>query len=62
LVGECTGVVRLDARVSAAVGHGFGSWYRRTANRKVLGHDDVAVYDASLSEWGADPTLPMERD
>jgi thiosulfate/3-mercaptopyruvate sulfurtransferase len=26
----------------------------------LLGHDDVAVYDASLSEWAADPTLPME--
>ena len=27
----------------------------------LLGHDDVAVYDASLSEWAADPALPMER-
>jgi thiosulfate/3-mercaptopyruvate sulfurtransferase len=26
----------------------------------LLGHDRVAVYDASLSEWAADPTLPME--
>jgi thiosulfate/3-mercaptopyruvate sulfurtransferase len=26
----------------------------------LLGRDDVAVYDASLSEWTADPTLPME--
>jgi thiosulfate/3-mercaptopyruvate sulfurtransferase len=25
-----------------------------------LGHDDVAVYDNSLSEWAADPSLPME--
>jgi thiosulfate/3-mercaptopyruvate sulfurtransferase len=25
----------------------------------LLGHDDVAVYDASLSEWAADPSLPM---
>jgi thiosulfate/3-mercaptopyruvate sulfurtransferase len=25
----------------------------------MLGHDDVAVYDASLSEWAADPNLPM---
>jgi len=24
-----------------------------------LGHPDVAVYDGSLSEWSADPTLPM---
>jgi thiosulfate/3-mercaptopyruvate sulfurtransferase len=27
----------------------------------LLGRDDVAVYDASLSEWGADPSLPMEK-
>jgi thiosulfate/3-mercaptopyruvate sulfurtransferase len=25
-----------------------------------LGHGDVAVYDNSLSEWAADPSLPME--
>jgi thiosulfate/3-mercaptopyruvate sulfurtransferase len=28
----------------------------------LLGRDDVAVYDASLSEWASDPSLPMERD
>ena len=27
-----------------------------------LGHERVAVYDGSLSEWASDPTLPMERD
>jgi thiosulfate/3-mercaptopyruvate sulfurtransferase len=27
----------------------------------LLGKDDVAVYDASLSEWAADPSLPMEK-
>jgi len=26
----------------------------------LLGRPDVAVYDASLSEWAADPSLPME--
>jgi len=26
----------------------------------LLGRDDVAVYDASLSEWAKDPSLPME--
>jgi thiosulfate/3-mercaptopyruvate sulfurtransferase len=26
----------------------------------LLGHDGVAVYDASLAEWAADPSLPME--
>ena len=28
----------------------------------LLGKDDVALYDASLSEWAADASLPMERD
>ena len=28
----------------------------------LLGHEDVAVYDASLSEWAADESLPMESD
>jgi thiosulfate/3-mercaptopyruvate sulfurtransferase len=28
----------------------------------LLGRGDVAVYDASLSEWAADPALPMEHD
>jgi thiosulfate/3-mercaptopyruvate sulfurtransferase len=27
---------------------------------EMLGHKSVKVYDASLSEWAADPTLPME--
>lgn len=26
----------------------------------LLGHDDVALYDASLSEWAVDEALPME--
>jgi thiosulfate/3-mercaptopyruvate sulfurtransferase len=26
----------------------------------LLGHEHVAVYDASLSEWAADPSLPMQ--
>ena len=28
----------------------------------LLGHLDVKLYDASLSEWATDPTLPMETD
>jgi thiosulfate/3-mercaptopyruvate sulfurtransferase len=27
---------------------------------RLLGHEDVAVYDASLEEWAADPELPLE--
>ena len=26
----------------------------------MLGHKNVQLYDASLSEWAPDPTLPME--
>ena len=26
----------------------------------LLGHPNIALYDASLSEWAADPSLPME--
>jgi thiosulfate/3-mercaptopyruvate sulfurtransferase len=28
----------------------------------LLGHPDVKLYDASLSEWAIDPILPMETD
>lgn len=27
-----------------------------------LGHSDLAVYDASMSEWAKDESLPIERD
>jgi thiosulfate/3-mercaptopyruvate sulfurtransferase len=26
----------------------------------LLGHDNVTIYDGSLSEWTADPSMPME--
>jgi thiosulfate/3-mercaptopyruvate sulfurtransferase len=26
----------------------------------MLGHSDVKIYDASLSEWAKDDSLPME--
>jgi thiosulfate/3-mercaptopyruvate sulfurtransferase len=29
---------------------------------KLLGYEDVAVYDASLEEWATDPSLPIEVD
>jgi thiosulfate/3-mercaptopyruvate sulfurtransferase len=28
----------------------------------LLGHENVGVYDASMFEWGNDPSLPMEAD
>ena len=30
--------------------------------QKLMGYDNVALYDASMQEWGFDETLPMERD
>jgi thiosulfate/3-mercaptopyruvate sulfurtransferase len=27
----------------------------------MLGHPDVRLYDASMSEWANDPALPMEQ-
>ena len=28
--------------------------------QKALGYEDVALYDASMQEWGKDETLPMD--
>ena len=30
--------------------------------QKALGYEDVALYDASMQEWGKDNSLPMEKD
>jgi thiosulfate/3-mercaptopyruvate sulfurtransferase len=30
--------------------------------QKALGYQDVALYDASMQEWGKDDSLPMEKD
>lgn len=30
--------------------------------QKLMGYDNVALYDASMQEWGFDERLPMERD
>lgn len=49
----------LDKRVITYCGGGIAA----SADAFVLvmlGHDDVRLYDASLSEWAADPSLPME--
>lgn len=47
-----------DKRVIAYCGHGIAA----SADAFVLtllGHPDVAIYDASLSEWAADESLPI---
>lgn len=49
-----------DGRRSRAVTYcGGGIAASSAALLTLLGHDDVAVYDGSLSEWAADPSLPM---
>jgi thiosulfate/3-mercaptopyruvate sulfurtransferase len=30
--------------------------------QKLMGYDNIALYDASMQEWGFDDSLPMERD
>jgi thiosulfate/3-mercaptopyruvate sulfurtransferase len=45
LITYCGGGIAASSAAFAAVMAGFG---------------DVAVYDASLQEWAADPSLPME--
>lgn len=53
------GVGALDKRVITYCGGGIAA----SADALVLtmlGHEDVVVYDASLSEWASDPGLPME--
>ncbi len=30
--------------------------------QKLMGYDNVGLYDASMQEWGFDDSLPMERD
>jgi thiosulfate/3-mercaptopyruvate sulfurtransferase len=49
----------MDRKVIAYCGGGIAA----SADALVLtmlGHTDVRIYDASLSEWAKDPTLPMQ--
>lgn len=48
----------LDRRVIAYCGGGIAATADAWA-LAMLGHEDVVVYDASLSEWAVDPALPM---
>ncbi|MGH7155195.1 MAG: sulfurtransferase [Acetobacteraceae bacterium] len=49
----------LDKRVITYCGGGIAASADALA-LVLLGHKDVRIYDASLSEWAADPALPME--
>ena len=48
----------LDRRVIAYCGGGIAATADALA-LTMLGHEDVVVYDASLSEWAKDESLPM---
>ncbi len=49
----------LDKRVITYCGGGIAASADALA-LVMLGHEDVRLYDASLSEWATDPALPME--
>ena len=49
----------LDKRVITYCGGGIAASADALA-LVMLGHDNVVVYDASLSEWAPDPALPMQ--
>ncbi|NJN51040.1 MAG: hypothetical protein HC809_03935 [Gammaproteobacteria bacterium] len=46
-------------RVIAYCGGGISATIDAFALR-LIGCDDVAVYDGSMSEWAADPALPLK--
>ncbi len=48
-----------DARVITYCGGGIAA-SSDALILSLLGYEDVAVYDGSLSEWALDPSLPME--
>lgn len=50
---------RRDERLITYCGGGIAASSAAFA-ATMVGFPDVAVYDASLSEWAADPSLPME--
>jgi len=51
--------IGMDRRVVTYCGGGIAATVDSFA-LKLLGHDDVGIYDNSLSEWAKNPSLPME--
>lgn len=51
--------ISADQRVITYCGGGVYASFALFALH-LLGHDNVALYDASWSEWGADPSRPVE--
>ena len=54
-----TGALDGDKQVITYCGGGIAATYS-AFNLARLGRDDVAVYDGSMTEWSADPELPLE--
>lgn len=52
---------RPDQRIIAYCGGGIAATFDAFLLHQ-LGYDDVAVYDASMSEWAKDERLPIETD
>jgi thiosulfate/3-mercaptopyruvate sulfurtransferase len=61
LVGELAGLLQLDPEIPviAYCGGGISATVDLFA-LSLLGRDDVRLYDGSLTEWSADPRLPLE--
>ena len=57
---EASGAISTD-RVITYCGAGIAASSDALA-LTLLGKKNVAVYDGSLTEWTADPALPMEKD
>ncbi len=54
-----TGALDDDRQVITYCGGGIAATYSAFSLAR-LGRDDVAVYDGSMTEWAADPDLPLE--
>ena len=49
-----------DKPIVTSCGGGIAATSDAFVLKALLGHDNVAVYDGSLSEWLLDPNRPLE--